>query len=731
MQAERTPNAQRPTSNVQRSSAFDIRDVLVAESTERPQQFPESVPRIFGRWMLDVGRWAFLRVPLGIAILLLLPGVCADAAEPLHWSFQPVRKPAIPAVKSAAWLKDGADAFILAKLEAAGLAPSPDADRATLLRRATFDLTGLPPTREELSAFVRDPAPDDAAFAKVVDRLLASPRFGERWARHWLDVVRYADSVGRTWNSPFLYAWRYRDWVIDSLNEDKPFSVFASEQIAGDLLPARTVAEKRSRLTATGLLALGALPLQDSGALTFALDRVDDQIDVTSRAFLGLTMACARCHDHKTDPISQRDYYALAGIFYSSDTLSGGQRGSYVDPDLHHRLPVDNTPVAQILPAPRGAKPDAPASGAGTMMMVPKGSPISVGMDASGRYVMNPNLAMGVAEGEICDCAIRIKGEANQTGDTPRRGDLRVPGLPALPAIGEKESGRLALAQWIASPGNPLTARVAVNRVWAHLFGRGLVRTVDDFGSTGENPSHPELLDHLASRFAEPAALPASGGMGWSVKKLIRALMLSHTYRQRSASDAERAKLDGANTLFSRMNPKRLEFEAIRDSMLFVGGQLDFSRPDGIPIAGNGGKGKVGRTRATLDEHAPVRTIFLPVLRDLLPEVYKTFDFPEPTQITGRRDVTTVPSQALFFLNSRFAADTSSAAAQRIIADSALRDDEARIRRAYAVLLGREPAREEIADAAAFLGEEKGSPSAAWSALVQSLMAGTEFRYVW
>jgi hypothetical protein len=679
---------------------------------------------------------------LALALSVVLLGAAGEsvvAAENVHWSFAPVRKPAIPAVKNVGWLKDGTDVFILAKLEAAGIAPNPDADRATLLRRATFDLTGLPPTPEELHAFVRDPATDDTAFAKVVDRLLASPRFGERWARHWLDVIHYADSVGRTWNSPFLYAWRYRDWVIDSLNEDKPFSVFASEQIAGDLLPARTVAEKRARLTGTGLLALGALPLQESGSLQFALDRVDDQIDVTSRAFLGLTVACARCHDHKTDPISQRDYYALAGIFYSSDTLSGGQRGVYVDPDLHHRLPVDNTPVAQIIPAPRSARPIAAATGPDTMQMAMSNDGISRGaMGADGRYRVNPNLAMGVAEGEIRDCAIRIKGEANQPGDTPRRGDLRVPSLPALPSIGEKESGRLALAQWITSPANPLTARVAVNRIWAHLFGRGLVRTVDDFGFTGENPTHPELLDHLATRFAAPAALSTlnpqlstSPGMGWSVKKLIRALMLSHTYRQASTTDPERMKRDGANVLYWRMNPKRLEFEAIRDSMLVVSGQLDFARPDGIPIAGNGGKGKTARTRATLDEHAPYRTVYLPVLRDLLPEIYKTFDFPEPTQIIGRREVTTVPAQALFFMNSEFAASAASAAATRILDDKSLRDDEARIRRAYAVLLGREPARDEIADAAAVLAEEKGTPSAGWISLAQSLMAGTEFRYVW
>ena len=219
--------------------------------------------------------------------------------------------------------------------------------------------------------------------------------------------------------------------------------------------------------------------------------------------------------------------------------------------------------------------------------------------------------------------------------------------------------------------------------------------------------------------------------MGWSVKKLIRALMLSHTYRQASTTDPERMKRDGANTLYWRMNPKRLEFEAIRDSMLLVAGQLDFARPDGIPIAGNGGKGNKARTRATLDEHAPYRTVYLPVLRDLLPEIYKTFDFPEPTQIIGRREVTTVPAQALFFMNSEFAASSASAAAGRILEDKSLRDDEARVRRAYAVLLGREPAREEIADAAAFLAAEKGTPSAGWTSLVQSLMAGTEFRYVW
>jgi hypothetical protein len=649
---------------------------------------------------------------LFVTALLTIP---VNAAEPpaLPWSFAPIKKPAVPVVKNAAWLKDGLDIFILARLEAASVAPNPDADRATLLRRAAYDLTGLPPTPEEITAFLNDSAPDDAAFAKVVDRLLNSPRFGERWGRHWLDVVHYADSIGRTWNSPFIYAWRYRDWVIDSLNEDKPFALFAAEQIAGDLLPARTVAEKRSRLTGTGLLALSALPLQDSQSEQFALDRVDDQIDVTTRAFLGLTVACARCHDHKTDPIAQRDYYALAGIFYSSETLSGGQRGVYVDPDLHHRLPTDAAPAARTAAA---TKPIPNALGPDTMMAMSNDNISRGAMDEKGFYQTNFNLAMGVTEGAVRDCAIRIKGEANQPGDTPRRGDLQWPGLPKLPAIAERESGRLALAQWIASPANPLTARVFTNRIWAHLFGRGLVASVDDFGLTGEKPTHPELLDHLALRFVEN---------GWSVKKLIRAMMLSHTYRQSSASEPGRMSRDGTNTLYWRMNPKRLELEAIRDSMLFVSGGLNFERPAGIQVAGNGGKGNKGRTRAVLDENSPCRTIYLPVVRDNLPELYKIFDFPEPTQIKGEREVTTVPAQALFFLNSRFANDTARAAAKRLLDDSALRTDDARIARTYVAVLGREPSPDEMKDARAFL------QSAGSAAFVQALMAGTEFRYVW
>jgi hypothetical protein len=461
------------------------------------------------------------------------------------------------------------------------------------------------------------------------------------------------------------------------------------------------------------------MALQESLSEQYALDRVDDQIDVTTRAFLGLTVACARCHNHKTDPISQRDYYALAGIFYSSTTLSGGQRGTYVDPDLLHRLPTETSsaPANALKPRP-GDTATAPAPN--PMMSIGNDNISRGAMDDKGFYRTNPNLAMGIAEGDARDCAIRVKGDAAQTGDTPRRGDLQVPGLPKFTAIGDKESGRLALAQWVVSPANPLTPRVMANRVWLHLFGRGLVRTADNFGLTGEKPTHPELLDHLAVRFTEN---------GWSVKKLIRAIVLSHTYRESSVSEPARLEKDGANELFWRMNPKRLELEAIRDSLLFAGGRLSFERPEGVQVAGNGGKGLKARTRSLLDEMAPCRTVYLPVLRDLLPEIYKTFDFPEPTQIQGQREVTTVPGQALFFLNSRLATGAASDTAARLLADPALRTGDARIVRAYILLLSREPARDELAEARAYLAA---SPDAArWSSFIQALTAGTEYRYVW
>ncbi|MGB8167855.1 MAG: DUF1549 and DUF1553 domain-containing protein [Chthoniobacteraceae bacterium] len=642
-------------------------------------------------------------------------------AEEKPWSFAPVRKPAAPKVAVMAWCRDAVDLFILSKIEAKKLTPNPDADRTTLLRRATFDLTGLPPTPEEIDSFVRDPANDDQAFARVLDRLLASPRFGERWARHWLDVVHYADSVGRTMNAAFPYAFRYRDYVIDAFNKDKPFNRFVAEQIAGDLLPARTTEERRENLMATGFLTMGAVDLSDAGGEQFAMDRVDDQIDVTTRAVLGLTVSCARCHNHKTDPIKQRDYYALAGIFYSTETWPGvagkGELGpnGYVDEDRLLRLPAAAASSASAARGRTAAPVGASAASMDAMMDVQRGKGYPT------VFAFRPDRAMGVLEGDIRDCAIRIKGDPNDLGDTPKRGAFAVPGLPALPAIPEKVSGRLQLAQWLTAPENPLTARVFVNRAWQHLFGRGLVRTVDDFGLTGEAPSNPELLDHLATRFAEG---------GWSVKKLLRALMLSRTYRLSSAGDAVREKIDGANELYWRAEVRRLELEPIRDTLLLVGGELKVERPEGIQVAGFGGKGREARLRSLMSEDAPVRTIYLPALRSMLPSMHELFDFPDPSQIKGQREVTTIASQALFFMNNSLVEEVAQNAATRLLAEKG--DDEKRVRLAWLRVLSREPTREEIADTLAFLKSlnRDGDTRYRWTTFVQALLASAEFRYL-
>ncbi len=618
--------------------------------------------------------------------------------NPTPWSYKRVQRPVVPPVKDTAWPKDDVDRFILARLEKENLHPIGDTSRLTLIRRASFDLRGLPPTEEEVERFVKDAAPDDAAFAKVVDAYLLSERFGERWARHWLDVVRYADSVGRVWNAPFLYAWRYRDWVIDSLNADKPYTRFIAEQIAGDLLPAKTVLQRRDQIVGTGMLTLGSMNLQEGSYEQFVLDQVDDQIDVTSRAFLGLTLSCARCHDHKTEPISQQDYYALAGIFYSTRTLPGQANRSdmtgsgYVDPEMLVDLPTKlDEAVGPPTKLPDGVHSMDDIRALGN----PKGTV---------RYDMDPHFCMGVVEGEVKDCELAVGGDPFDRKGAPDRGTMKMPSLPPLPKIPPKSSGRLELAQWIASPTHPLTARVMVNRLWQHLFGEGIVRTVDDFGITGSDPTHPELLDHLAVRFIEN---------GWSVKRMIRALMLSRTYRLASTGDVNHP--DAGNKLRWRMNAKRLELEPLRDTLLELAGQLKLERPEGIQVAGTGGKGRHGLTRGLLSVEDSYRTIYLPVVRDNIPELFSTFDFPGPTQIKGQRDVTTVAPQALFFMNNEFVEGMAEAIAAKNGKD---------VRAVYQAVLGREPSVEEARDAQDLQGE------LGMETLVQSLLGTAEFRYV-
>jgi len=635
-------------------------------------------------------------------ISLISSAALPPKTQDLPWSFRRLMRPTVPNVVNAAWAKDDIDRFVLAKLEAAKVTPNADAPRLALIRRAAFDLTGLPPTWDEVSAFLRDPASDDAAFAKVVDGFLKSPRFGERWARHWLDVVRYADSTGRTWNAPITYAWKYRDWVIDSFNADKPYNRFVAEQIAGDLLPAKTVEERRDHILGTGLLALGAVDLTEGQEERFVMDQIDDQVDVTTRAFLGMTIACARCHDHKTDPITQKDYYALAGVFYSSLTLPGtAHKGDltgagYVDPEMLVDLPAklaDKVGAPTKLPEGIHSMGDA----MGAVRAMTRQQPVP--------YDTDPYFAIGMIDDKPRNCELCVGGDPYDRKGAPHRGALDIPSLPKLSPVPPNASGRLELAQWITQPTHPLTSRMMVNRVWSHLFGKGLVRTVDDFGSTGSLPKNAELLDHLAVRFVVD---------GWSVKKLIRAVMLSHTYRLSSDSSEANMNVDADNDLHWRMSPRRLEFEAIRDAMLMAAGELKFDRPDGIQVMGTGGKGNTGRLRSLLEMESPYRTVYLPVLRDLLPDAYSTFDFPSPTQIKGQRDVTTAAPQSLWFMNSEFVERAAGAVADR----------EPDVKGLYRLLLSREATFEEVDDAKDLI------QSAGATALVQAIIGSAEFRYV-
>ncbi len=534
-----------------------------------------------------------------------LAGIPYDTLRHDHWAWQPVKQVAAPAVKSTAWPRGDIDHFILASLEAKGLHPVGDADRVTLIRRVSFDLTGLPPTPAETQAFVSDPSGN--AFEKVVDRLLASPGFGERWGRHWLDVARYAESTGSSRNVPYTYAWRYRDYVIDAFNEDKPYDRFLTEQLAGDLLPASNAAQHDEQLIATGFLALGIKDLNEKDRLKYTMDNVDEQIDVTSRAMLGMTVSCARCHDHKFDPIPTTDYYALAGIFRSTEILAGvhGRKGGggkdYEAPNL--LIHLDNRAAPVGLPSPMASRPAADPSAANASSIAALSAKVEKATDelrsiraemlaqggniggAAAKAEFRPRLvakrqeiaslneqltaikkgagkgasaavnmaapaagrlAVGVRDAAPIDAQICIHGDTDNLGPEVPRGLLNLFQGPSQPSIDSAHSGRLELAEWITSPRNPLTGRVMVNRIWLHLFGNGLVRTADNFGTTGEAPSHPELLDYLATHFESD---------GWSVKRTIRSIVLSHAYQLASTYDPADAMADPGDRMIWRMSP--------------------------------------------------------------------------------------------------------------------------------------------------------------------------------
>jgi hypothetical protein len=651
----------------------------------------------------------------------------------------------VPTVKDATWARTDTDRFLLAALEGRGLKPVNDADKYTLLRRIYLDLTGLPPTPEEIAVFARDSS--DTAFEKVVDQLLGSPRFGERWGRHWLDVARFAESSGKEVDFAYPQAWRYRDYVIAAFNSDKPFDQFVMEQLAGDLLPETEARRKADLKIATGFLALGSKSHIERNKTQFELDVADEQIEATTTAFLGLTVQCARCHDHKFDPIPQADYYALAGIFRSTQVFAGtipvvqnNNPGTLIDLPDDCGLPAGISPLSNE----ERAKLDKQISEhRDKLQLLQKNGQLATleavqlrlrmvtyqaklkSFDSDGTPKI---LTMGVRDkARPGDSPLYIRGEVEKPSALIPRGFVQVVHLSPAPIL-TKGSGRLELAEWIASKDNPLTARVYVNRVWSHLFGRGLVATSDNFGASGEKPSHPELLDYLATTLVDD---------GWSTKKLIRRLVLSRAYRLASTTDAKNFEADPENTLVWRMTPRRLDAETIRDSMLLTAGKLELTPPVGSIVAISGEGYAAGAVLGVPpDQRYNHRSVYLPVLRGSTIESLALFDGVDGGVVVGQRSETVIPSQSHYLLNSPHVLKLSQAASVRLAENQ--RSPEQRARLAYFRWFGRPATKAEVEVAIKFVNDyrDRGVQAKktariaeydAWTAFCQALWASGEF----
>jgi len=656
-------------------------------------------------------KWVRLGAPDprdGASALLPERNALAKAGGRDFWAFRPPLRHTPPRVDDPAWPRTDMDRFVLEKMQQSALTPVADADAGALLRRVTFDLTGLPPSVEAIADFERDLSA--SAFEQVVDRLLASPRFGERWGRHWLDVVRYADSLGSTTNVLLQQAWRYRDYVIRSFNHDKPYDQFVREQIAGDLLPAATHAEREEKQLATGFLALSVVNLAQPDPTVYNWEVIAEQLDTMGRAFLGLTLGCARCHDHKFAPIPTSDYYALGGILESSEVFAGYDQLRVKNPYIYlrnDRLVAlggarEQKHLEELTATLKGfddeiirlnqIKTDFQAG-----LDVPDfdrektdaeiNENTKRWKDLNREFEKVHVLAMGVRDRPSAGNArLRVQGLAHNLGPEVPRGFLQIldpPGEP-YPKIDATESGRRQLAEWLTRRQNPLIARVLVNRIWHHLFGRGLVRTVDNFGPSGERPSHPELLDYLAVDFMEN---------GWSVKRVIREILLSRVYQLSTAHHPGNYQRDPQNLFLWRMAPRRLEVEAVRDAILSVSGNLESRPPAPLPATDSNDLGR-GEGYWAEQFRSGYRTVYVPVLRRLLPPMFEVFDFAPPEEVTGARDVTTVPTQALFLMNSPFVSAQAQAAAKRLLLRET--DGPRRARRVFLETVGRRPTDSEI-----------------------------------
>ncbi len=729
----------------------------------------------------DFEAWIAMGAPDPRSGISLKP---SERAAKEHWAYQPILNPKPPTVKNKNWPQNDIDRFILAGLESKKLKPVEGADPNTLLRRLTYDLTGLPPTLEQIENF------DPEKIESVIDELLSSPQFGVKWGRHWLDLARYAESSGYARNMLYPDAWRYRNYVIDSFNSDKPYNQLIREQIAGDLLPATTSEQRDEQAIATGFLTVGPKTLGEYSVLLFRLNIADDLIDATCRTFLSLTVNCSRCHDHKYDPIPTRDYYAMAGVFLSSVHRAGvetnnrhehaglhalgpdGQR-SLLDVEEHSRkgdaaqklyveiinkrkevrkalevkkIDWKKNPSAELkavdvefrkrydlVQAERADPPPHPDT---AMVVVDAKLPVLKKADEKNAAKKDTDKAKKkdpkkIELAVIADSPIYEKGVHDSPGDIVPRGALSLFGY-SMAAIPKGQSGRLQLADWLIDSRNPLTSRVAVNRVWRHLFGRGLVETADNFGVLGTKPSHPELLDYLAKRFTED---------GWSVKRLIKSITLSRAYQLSASKDPHNQEVDEGNVMLWRHTPRLLDAEALRDSLLAVSGKLDSQPLIGSQVSdiaatmANVQGREVGRRDYFVKDanyDVPIRSVYLPVVRSSMPDALTLFDVADPNIVVGQRKNTAVPMQALFLMNSPFVADQVDHLANRVLKSDQLKTNAERIERLYFLTLGRPPSAKENRLFNDFLANtEDNESSKSWKMLCQTLLQSGEFRMIY
>lgn len=656
------------------------------------------------------------------------------AAAQQRWPYTKLpEKISIPSVNDRSWPRTAIDQFILAKLESAGLHPVEDADRRTLIRRVTFDLIGLPPTPEETDAFIGDTNPN--AFEKVVDRLLASPHYGERWGRHWLDVVRYADTAGDNSDYPIPQMHRYRDWVIDAFNRDLPYDQFIREQIAGDLIGGTSDSERYRRIIATGYIAnarrFGSRVDDYPQHLT-----IEDTLDNLGRAFLGLTLNCARCHDHKFDPITMKDYYALYGIFHSTRYPWPGIELDKRQRDLIPLAGKEQIEQEEQRRSSQISKIDKEIQylriGLGFSFSPERRKDYQKRIDAlkKSKDALRDSpwpfpMAYAVTDAKtIADVPIQLKGNPEQPGEVVPRRFLTALGGQRL-APDDHGSGRLSLANWVASESNPLTARVMANRIWHYHFHRGLVATPNDFGKQGRAPTHPELLDYLARTLIEK---------GWSIKAMHRMIVLSRVYQLASVSQVANVtnadSKDANNDLIWKFRRQRLDAESIRDAMLFVSGQLNPAPggPHPFPEPSKWNFTQHLPFRATYDHNH--RSVYLMTQRIQRHPFLAIFDGPDTGASTASRTTSTTTLQSLYLLNDSFVHLQAREFARRI--RSARSDDRERIDWAFRTALARSATVDEQNRAIKMLqhARELTDPNAAWESFARTLLRLNEFVYV-